>query len=549
MLFNAIAAANAAASTARRVNKQEEDQKRRKRPGSKRQTSATATKQMSWRARSVRGDSKGLMKDSSFSSHGSKTIALDQSGQTITSRIPREITAPRGITSSRSTRSATTSSESDGSLSGFYIEADALQNCIVPARSASLPGFAPCNRRSDRTKRLSRSTSELETARQCFSTSASALSLENSRHESEVSAVFADDGDTMTDIILVGKDGVKVPATKCVLACKSPVFQELFTDQRASQEVELFIGNFDESVIRAMWEHCNINCIRQSALSKEKDPKTAQLLVELVGLARVYALEMLCKEASSILFRLLTSLPWIATSAYEATDDKDVLLKESLLEFIKLRCPELLLDTIAIQHFSSKESLDGFLEHMGSSESETLLYTDKWLKAMGEKPRSMTSEGDSSSSSSDSSYDSDHEEDAPEGHDMSTFQTPLPSNNYIESSRLQNEGQTGQRPVFSESSSARQQWDCTTSSSYKTATKSKSDRFVGSCHQLTFTGEVAEVTFSNRSWRECDCTNMIWSDAVLAVVPQSIWYPLLEGTTSPSTLGEMSPSQLINDCF
>ena len=188
------------------------------------------------------------------------------------------------------------------------------------------------------------------------------------------------ENDRMTDVTLLGKNGAKVRAAKFVLACRSPALQEkLYRDPTL---VEVFIGNYGEDSIKAMKEYCHTGEIKNSRLVTTKNQETARGLVELACLAKVYGFEPLYGEADSILYQLINASPWFATACYDSVGTEAELIEEFLLQFIKARCPDLLLETNALKSVSQQRLLL-LLDGLECTDSEMLIYLEKWVELCG----------------------------------------------------------------------------------------------------------------------------------------------------------------------
>ena len=188
------------------------------------------------------------------------------------------------------------------------------------------------------------------------------------------------ENDRMTDVTLIGKNGAKVRAAKFVLACRSPVLQEKL--YRDPSQVEVFIGNYGEDAIRAMKEYCHTGEIKNSRLVTTKNQETARGLVDLACLAKVYGFEPLYGEADSILYQLINASPWFATACYDSVGTEAELIEEFLLQFIKARCPDLLIETNALKSVGQQRLLS-LLDGLECTDSEMLIYLEKWVELCG----------------------------------------------------------------------------------------------------------------------------------------------------------------------
>lgn len=188
------------------------------------------------------------------------------------------------------------------------------------------------------------------------------------------------ENDRMADVTLLGRDGAKVRAAKFVLACRSPALQEkLYQDPT---KVEVYIGEYGEDAILAMKEYCQTGGIKSSALVTTKSHETARGLVELASLAKVYGFEPLYGEADSILYQLINASPWFATACYDSAGSETKLIEEFLLQFIKTRCPDLLLETNALKSVGQQRLLV-LLDGLECTDSEMLKYLEKWIELKG----------------------------------------------------------------------------------------------------------------------------------------------------------------------
>ena len=207
-------------------------------------------------------------------------------------------------------------------------------------------------------------------------------SLHSSKKQNKVidALVSGMDDDRMSDVTLVGKDGAKVCATKFVLACRSPALQEkLYEDPT---KVEVFIGDYGEDAIRAMKEYCHTEAIKGSSLRTKTNDVAARGLVELASLAKVYGFEPLYGEADSILYKLMNSSPWLATASYDSAGSDIEVMEEFLLQFIKSRCPDLLLETSGLKHMGQQRLLV-LLDGLDCNDAEMLKYLEKWIELKG----------------------------------------------------------------------------------------------------------------------------------------------------------------------
>ena len=207
-------------------------------------------------------------------------------------------------------------------------------------------------------------------------------SLHASHSENQIvdALISGMDDDRMTDVTLVGRDGAKVRATKFILACRSPALQEkLYEDPT---KVEVFIGDYGEDAIRAMKEYCHTGAIKGSVLMTKNNEEAARGLVELATLAKVYGFEPLYGEADTLLRQLINYSPWLATACFDSAGSETELMEEVLLQFLKGRGPDLLLETSSLKYMSQQRLLV-LLDGLVCSDLEMLKYLEKWIEMMG----------------------------------------------------------------------------------------------------------------------------------------------------------------------
>lgn len=90
----------------------------------------------------------------------------------------------------------------------------------------------------------------------------------------------------MADLELVGDDGIRVPALRCVLACASPILHNLLygDPSRASQSV-VKISGCSNKTLRALVEYCCSDELNASIWDGSCPP--AEIVKDIVALARV----------------------------------------------------------------------------------------------------------------------------------------------------------------------------------------------------------------------------------------------------------------------
>jgi hypothetical protein len=150
------------------------------------------------------------------------------------------------------------------------------------------------------------------------------------------------------------------------------------------------MGDYGENAIRALKSYCHSESIASSPLCNERNANAARNLAELACLAASYGFEALYGEADSLLCQLIEGSPWFATAAYDAVDSNVTPeLDRYLFQFISGRCPDLLLETSSMKHFS-KGRLQTFLrQETDCSDAIKLQFLVKWLEVCGSSPSNV----------------------------------------------------------------------------------------------------------------------------------------------------------------
>ena len=90
----------------------------------------------------------------------------------------------------------------------------------------------------------------------------------------------------MADLELIGDDGVKVPALRCVLACSSPVMHNLLYGEPSREASSVIkIGGCSSRTLRALVEYCCSDELNASIWDGSCPP--AEIVKDIVALARV----------------------------------------------------------------------------------------------------------------------------------------------------------------------------------------------------------------------------------------------------------------------
>lgn len=90
----------------------------------------------------------------------------------------------------------------------------------------------------------------------------------------------------MADVELVGDDGVRVPALRCVLACSSPVMHNLlYSDPARANQSVIKIAGCSNKTLKALVEYCCSDELNASIWDGSCPP--AEIVKDIVALARV----------------------------------------------------------------------------------------------------------------------------------------------------------------------------------------------------------------------------------------------------------------------
>ena len=310
------------------------------------------------------------------SSASSVTSAGSTDGQSVTSAH----TAPAALTALRVPIAVGGNYSASGSVSGSLMRQSQSDEVITGRPTAvSIPHRMP---RSDGD--ISHASSVAEVNRNMHSSSPP---LEGSQNELVEALIDALDNDKMADVTLLGRDGVRVRATKYVLACQSLALQEKLYEGPTATEV--FMGNYGEESIRTLKQYCQTGSLVQSPLVRHRSHDTARSLVELAALAKTYGFEALYRDADSILCQMIGASPWFATSAYDAASRETKLIEKFLVQFIKENCQDVLLETSALKQLCAKR-LDKLLHAlMGTGYARIFLYLQKWIDLKGATVENM----------------------------------------------------------------------------------------------------------------------------------------------------------------
>lgn len=129
------------------------------------------------------------------------------------------------------------------------------------------------------------------------------------------------DNDRMTDVYLIGEDGVNVPASKFVLGSLSPNLQTLlYSGEETKSHVS--IENCRAKTLKALVEFSCSDMLNTTIWSDTEPVEIVEDMVALAKLAEMYALPNLKQQVSDVLCPCLDQLPSLACVAYNLVNSK-----------------------------------------------------------------------------------------------------------------------------------------------------------------------------------------------------------------------------------
>ena len=142
--------------------------------------------------------------------------------------------------------------------------------------------------------------------------------------------------DDMTDITLIGQDGVAVPANKFVLAARSKVLKRmLYGSFREASQNEISFDEYDGVILEAIVEYCCRNEIPKFKIYIHRTAFGVRRLVQLFKAADYLELTSLAKLVAQMAHNLTTRFPPLACAAY---DEADLFTKVSDDALLMIQC-------------------------------------------------------------------------------------------------------------------------------------------------------------------------------------------------------------------
>ncbi|CAB9515478.1 expressed unknown protein [Seminavis robusta] len=142
------------------------------------------------------------------------------------------------------------------------------------------------------------------------------------------------DNDKMSDLHLIGEDGVKVPACKFVLGSASANLQTLLYNGQEKSTVN--VPNCRSKTLRALVEFSCSDMLNTTIWSDTEPVEIVEDMIALAKLAEQYTLPNLKQQVSDVLAPCLEQLPSLACVAYNLVDSKTTLeLHAASLEVLR----------------------------------------------------------------------------------------------------------------------------------------------------------------------------------------------------------------------
>jgi hypothetical protein len=212
-------------------------------------------------------------------------------------------------------------------------------------------------------------------------------SLSCSKSEILVSLADILNNDALSDVTLIGREGVQVRATRHVVSCQSPALHEVLYQEPLRSEV--FIGNFGKEAIRALAQYCTIGCLDRSPLVRTLSPANFLGLVEVASIATMYGFKDLFADVDVYVNQLIDAYPCLVTEAYESANLDTPLVSKLLVKFIRERSPQLLLETGALKSLGIQRMQDLLNALMGTDGTRTFQYLKQWIDENGATEENM----------------------------------------------------------------------------------------------------------------------------------------------------------------
>ena len=133
----------------------------------------------------------------------------------------------------------------------------------------------------------------------------------------------------VTDLYLLSSDGVRVPAFRAVLACRSDVFYGMLCGEFKEAAAEQVNLDYTGETLRAVVEFCITDVVKR--FDGRQDEATARSLVDLFACAHFLQMPLLQEKARVLLESLMESKKSLACAAFD-----EALLCGEATESVKL---------------------------------------------------------------------------------------------------------------------------------------------------------------------------------------------------------------------
>lgn len=137
--------------------------------------------------------------------------------------------------------------------------------------------------------------------------------------------------DQLSDLILVGCDGIEVEANRFVLAARSKVLKRMLYGNFREASCAKVKLHFDAIILEAIVEFCCKNEIPKFRVYIHRNARSARRLVQLFKAADFLELEGLAKLVAQMVHNLTSRFPPLACAVYDEADLDTQVSKDALL--------------------------------------------------------------------------------------------------------------------------------------------------------------------------------------------------------------------------
>lgn len=137
--------------------------------------------------------------------------------------------------------------------------------------------------------------------------------------------------DDMSDILLVGCDGVQIPANRFVLSARSDVLKKMLYGNFREASISTIPFDYEGVVLEAIVEFCYRNEIPKFRLYIHRNAQSARRLVQLFKAADYLHLSGLAKLVAQMSHNLTARYPSLACAVYDEADLDTAVSNDALL--------------------------------------------------------------------------------------------------------------------------------------------------------------------------------------------------------------------------